>query len=186
MSQYMAQSQNMISETHNTEEGVHERPFNLEIRVDLLDLVRSSEDTVELLALLAHHTNGDPESVTLRDGIKGILSTTICNLQSLGNGFLLVMIRNGSVSTVRLGEVERVRGADTENFVAQGLGDLDTEKTDRRRSTVDDVLRKKVREIHVSVVRQETHPGITRNLGVTGRESLSLSLNDGLQYMQSI
>lgn len=100
MSQHMAQSQNMISETHNTEEGVHERPFNLEIRVDLLDLVRNSEDTVELLALLAHHTNGDPESVTLRDGIKGILSTTIGNLQSLDNGFLLVMIRNGSVGTV--------------------------------------------------------------------------------------
>lgn len=79
-----------------------------------------------------------------------------------------------------------MRGADTENFVAQGLGDLDTEKTDRRRSTVDDVLRKKVREIYVSVVRQETHPGITRNLSITGRESLSLSLNDGLQYMLSI
>lgn len=53
------------------------------------------------------------------------------------------MVRNGSVGTVRLGEVERMRGTDTEDFVAQGLGDLDTEKADRGGGTVDDVLRKK-------------------------------------------
>lgn len=46
-----------------------------------------------------------------------------------------------------------MRGADTENFVAQGLGHLDSEKADRGGGAVDDVLRKKVREIHVSVMR---------------------------------
>lgn len=115
--QYIVQTMNDYT-THYSPHGVHQRPLNFELWVDLIYFLWNSQDAVQLLSLVTHHPYYDLEAIPLGYSIKSVLDTPFSNIKSFSNRALLVVIIDNSIGTVRSDEIERVRRTDAENAVA--------------------------------------------------------------------
>jgi hypothetical protein len=113
----------------------------VDVLVKVLGKVGRWEESVQssLLALL-ESTEGNVERVSLGDTVKTDVDAAVSDSLDVLFGLGTVPVVDDLVGAVRLDQVKVSLGADTDDLVADRLGELHGEQADRGGSSVDQVL----------------------------------------------